>query len=126
MNNATQTTLTLFEQLQDNAWVGKTAKAQTSPEALREWISGLLTNTPDILTPAPDLNKVNWRQLYAMLSNAAVYYSPLEAAQILSVCRVTIYNWLKSGKLKAGKAGSIWRISQADIDELLKASGGKQ
>ena len=42
-----------------------------------------------------------------------------ETAKILRVSERTIMRYLKSGKLKASKAGQ-WRIKQSDLDEFLK------
>lgn len=46
-----------------------------------------------------------------------------EAAAILKVAPNTIRDWLKSGKLKGGKIGRLWRIKRADIDELVTKGG---
>ncbi len=46
-----------------------------------------------------------------------------EAAAILKVAPNTIRDWLKSGKLKGGKIGRLWRIREADIDELVTKGG---
>ena len=43
------------------------------------------------------------------------FYTLNEAAEILSVTRRTVYNYVKAGKLHAGKAGGIWRVSEEDI-----------
>lgn len=42
-----------------------------------------------------------------------------EVAKILRVSERTILRYLKSGKLKASKAGQ-WRIKESDLDEFLK------
>lgn len=44
------------------------------------------------------------------------YLTPAEAAKILRVDRRTIYEWLRSGKLKAVKFGGAWRIPRKSID----------
>lgn len=46
-------------------------------------------------------------------------YTPEQVAEMLSVGVFTIREWLRSGKLKGSKIGSLWRITRADIDELL-------
>lgn len=47
------------------------------------------------------------------------YYCPQEIADLLGVKVLTIYRWIKSGKLHAVKIGQ-WRISESDLQELLK------
>lgn len=43
------------------------------------------------------------------------YYSIYEAAAVLGVHERTIRNHIKTGDLKAGKAGRQWRIAKADL-----------
>lgn len=38
------------------------------------------------------------------------YLTPAEVAEILRVDRRTVYEWLRSGKLKAVRFGDTWRI----------------
>ncbi len=47
-------------------------------------------------------------------------YTPEEIASILKTTRKTVYIWLRSGKLKARKAGKMWRIPQSALDEFLR------
>ena len=47
-------------------------------------------------------------------------YTPEEVATMLKTTRKTVYIWLRSGKLKAQKAGKMWRIPQSALDEFLK------
>lgn len=47
------------------------------------------------------------------------YYMPQEVADMLGVKVLTIYRWIKEGKLHAVKIGQ-WRISEADLQALLK------
>jgi excisionase family DNA binding protein len=49
------------------------------------------------------------------------YYMPEEIALMLKVDKETIYRHLKSGKLKGNKVGgTLWRISQEDLDKYIK------
>lgn len=47
------------------------------------------------------------------------FYSIDEVASIIQVTRRAIYNYLKTGKLKATKFGKYWRVSEADLKEFL-------
>jgi excisionase family DNA binding protein len=51
------------------------------------------------------------------------FYTPEEIAIILKTTRKTVYLWMRSGKLKALKAGSLWRIPQSALDEFLTPPG---
>lgn len=46
-------------------------------------------------------------------------YTLKEVEEILSVTRKTIYNWLKSGKLKAVKVGRQWRVKKEDLEAFI-------
>jgi len=48
------------------------------------------------------------------------YYTPEEVAELLKVSRETVYNWLRSGKLKGVKVFNFWRISESELNRLLK------
>jgi len=41
-----------------------------------------------------------------------------EAAALLGVSRLTVYRWIKSGKLDAGKYGGTWRIFKDEIQRM--------
>lgn len=43
------------------------------------------------------------------------YYTPLEVAKILQVDRRTVYEWLRSGKLKGVKFGDSWRVPESAL-----------
>ena len=47
-------------------------------------------------------------------------YTLPEVAEILKVCRKSVYRYIQSGKLKATKATGQWRIKKQDLDKLLK------
>lgn len=46
------------------------------------------------------------------------FYKLEEVEQILQLTRRTLYNYIKSGKLKAVKVGRDWRASAKAIQEL--------
>jgi len=43
-----------------------------------------------------------------------------ETCSLLKVSRQTVYEWMKSGKLKAVKAGRLVRIRKEDLENFLK------
>lgn len=43
-----------------------------------------------------------------------------ETCSLLKISRQTVYEWMKSGKLKAVKAGRLVRIRREDLDSFLK------
>lgn len=47
-------------------------------------------------------------------------YTLEEVIAILQVTRRTLYNWIKSGKLKAFKAGREWRVTREALDDFTK------
>jgi len=47
------------------------------------------------------------------------FYTVEEIAKILRVSKMTIFRYIKSGKLKATKIGQ-WRIKKEDLDKLIK------
>jgi len=50
------------------------------------------------------------------------YYSPREIANRYNVTSQAITKWIKQGKLKAVKVGSVWRIPESALEEFLKKS----
>ncbi len=42
-----------------------------------------------------------------------------EVASALKVCKMTIYRYIKTGKLKAYKAGKEFRINKKEFDNFL-------
>ena len=53
------------------------------------------------------------------MSEEKKFYSIDEVASMIQVTRRAIYNYLKTGKLKATKFGKYWRVSEADLKEFL-------
>lgn len=49
-----------------------------------------------------------------------VYYSINEVSKILKVAYLTVYRWVRVGKLNALRAGKQYRISKTDLDGFLK------
>ncbi|MBI3589085.1 MAG: helix-turn-helix domain-containing protein [Candidatus Liptonbacteria bacterium] len=52
------------------------------------------------------------------------YYSTLQAANILRISRIAVFNKIKSGKLKAQKIGRNYIISHASLMEALGKNVG--
>lgn len=42
-----------------------------------------------------------------------------EAAKLLNVTRVTLFKWLKGGKVEAIKIGRHWKIRQSEIENIM-------
>lgn len=43
-----------------------------------------------------------------------------EVAEKLKVSKRTVYEWIRSGRLEAVKAGSLWRIPTEALEKFLK------
>ncbi len=43
-------------------------------------------------------------------------------AELLSVKVTTIWDWIKTGKLKAYKIGKSYRIDEADVERMMKSA----
>ncbi|MBU4233901.1 MAG: helix-turn-helix domain-containing protein [Proteobacteria bacterium] len=52
------------------------------------------------------------------------YLSPNDVAKKLNISPLTVRRWLKSGKLKGVKVGSLWRVRGSDLEAFLK--GGEK
>ena len=50
-------------------------------------------------------------------------YSTSEVAVFFNVNRVTIYRWVKEGKIKAYKIGRHYKISDSEVVRLLRKFG---
>jgi len=48
------------------------------------------------------------------------YYSIEEVATMLKVAYLTVYRWIRSGKLQAIKAGKQYRIKKVDLNLFTK------
>lgn len=51
--------------------------------------------------------------------NRLTVYSVEETAQIMGVTVRTVYNYIKDGRLRAGKIGKYWRIQERDLQAML-------
>lgn len=54
--------------------------------------------------------------------NKTEYYSIEEVSKMLKVAYLTVYRWIKSGKLVSIKAGKQYRIKQFDLDNFCNNS----
>ncbi len=52
------------------------------------------------------------------------YYSLDEVAEKLKVAYLTVYRWVKAGKLSSVKAGKQYRIKQSELDKFLEDKNG--
>ena len=48
-----------------------------------------------------------------------VLYTVKEVRKILKVTQRTLYNYIKSGDLKAVKIGKYWRVRESDLEEFI-------
>lgn len=46
--------------------------------------------------------------------------TPEQVADRLHISRLTIGNWLRSGKLKGVKVGRLWRVRERDLEAFLE------
>lgn len=51
--------------------------------------------------------------------SAPILWSPLKLAQHLGVRNISIYRWIKQGKVKAIKVGSLVKIPQSEVDRIM-------
>ncbi len=47
-------------------------------------------------------------------------YNIDQVAEMLRLCRITVFRYIKSGKFKAIKIGKEWRIKQDEIDRIMR------
>lgn len=47
------------------------------------------------------------------------YYSTIEVSNIFKVSRITIFNWIKTGKIKATKIGRNYVVPHSSVVEKL-------
>jgi excisionase family DNA binding protein len=52
------------------------------------------------------------------------YLTPEQVAEQLGVSIRTVYEWLLAGRLKGLKAGRLWRIRPADLEEFMTPRTG--
>lgn len=46
------------------------------------------------------------------------FYTPYEVAEKLKVSYMTVYRWIRSGKLSAVKAGKQYRVKKEDLESF--------
>lgn len=56
------------------------------------------------------------------MKNVPEYYIVDELAAKLRVNRMTIYRYIKAGKLRAHKMAKVYRIASTDFDNFMKTS----
>ena len=52
-------------------------------------------------------------------------YKITEVADMLRVRDYTVREWLRTGQMGGFKAGRVWRIRQADVDEFIRKGGAR-
>ena len=50
------------------------------------------------------------------------YLSIVEVCRLLGVHRNSVEKWLRSGKLKGGRVGKLWRIPKSSLEEFMGVS----
>jgi len=50
------------------------------------------------------------------------YYTPQEIASILKVAYMTVYRWIRAGKLEAYQVQKQYRIKEFDFNKFMKAN----
>jgi excisionase family DNA binding protein len=53
-------------------------------------------------------------------------YGLREAAELLGVHYMTVYRYIRTGRLPAHQAGSQWEISAADLKQFRRAKGHRR
>lgn len=51
-------------------------------------------------------------------------YTLKEIEELLMVTRRTLYNWIKSGKLKAFRIGKEWRVTKEALEKFTQTGTG--
>ncbi|MFU8785885.1 MAG: helix-turn-helix domain-containing protein [Candidatus Izemoplasmataceae bacterium] len=54
-----------------------------------------------------------------MISDDLKLYTIEEVTKILKVTQRTVYNYIKSGELKAIKVGKYWRVRHTELERFL-------
>jgi excisionase family DNA binding protein len=113
--------------LDSNQWP---SASETEPPGLTERASGSrslssrgLASTGDTRNVPPD--PINHEKFAASLlptPSGAELLCPQEVAEQLGVCRATIYNLCKRGKLPHLRVGSSVRLALADVIAALRTS----
>jgi putative molybdopterin biosynthesis protein len=48
------------------------------------------------------------------------YYTIEEVAKMLKVAYLTVYRWIRAGKLNSNKAGKQYRVKKEDLDRFIE------
>lgn len=54
--------------------------------------------------------------------NEETYYTSQEVAKRFKVTYLTVFRWIKAGKLKAFKVGKQYRVKQEDLEAFIEQS----
>lgn len=54
-----------------------------------------------------------------MFMNQEEFYTIKEVSELFKVAYLTVYRWIKEGKLEAYKLGKQYKIKKADIDKFI-------
>ncbi|MBU1082933.1 helix-turn-helix domain-containing protein [Patescibacteria group bacterium] len=49
------------------------------------------------------------------------WFSTAEAAKLIGVSRVTVFRWIKTGKIQADKVGKAYVILRSELSEYVKS-----
>ena len=56
------------------------------------------------------------------MTDTVQYYTIKEVAEMLKVAYLTVYRWVKDGKIEAYKLGKEYRIKKTDIEKFVEGS----
>lgn len=54
------------------------------------------------------------------MSDKIIFYTVKEICEILKIKPLTVYRWLKAGKLKAVKIGKSFRVEKSEFEKFIK------
>jgi excisionase family DNA binding protein len=115
----------LYDAIMSTSWVADLTKRMESASELRNLITNLLIEAPQALEgiAKTDLLTADFNRIYAMMQGKAVWYSINELSALWGKHRISIYRYIKSGKLKGQKIGDEWRVTQDAVDEFIRGGG---
>jgi len=61
-----------------------------------------------------------YRGIIFNMRRCEMLLTPKEVAEELRVSKQSVSRWLRSGKLKGVKAGTLWRVKEEDLQEFIK------
>jgi putative resolvase len=53
------------------------------------------------------------------MSDKIRFYTVKEVCEVLKIKPLTVYRWLKAGKLKAVKIGKSYRVEQSEFEKFI-------